>query len=68
MTTRKREIPIGGEAVNEDAAPAAAEDTVPADDRDALTKERDQLADSLLRLRAEFDNYRRRSAGAHRCA
>ena len=67
MTTRKREIPIDGGAMSEDPAPAAeaagaAGDAAPADDRDALTKERDQLADSLLRLRAEFDNYRRRSA------
>ncbi len=67
MTTRKREVPIDGGAVNEDPALAAEaavaeEAAVPADDRDALTKERDQLADSLLRLRAEFDNYRRRSA------
>lgn len=28
-----------------------------------LSRERDVLADSLLRLRAEFDNYRRRAAG-----
>lgn len=31
-------------------------------ERDALTGERDTLNDSLLRLRAEFDNYRRRTA------
>jgi molecular chaperone GrpE len=65
MTTRKREIPIDSgpkaeEPVAADVAeaPAAAS---PADDREALLVERDQLADSLLRLRAEFDNYRRRS-------
>ncbi len=27
-----------------------------------MTQERDELSDALLRLRAEFDNYRRRSA------
>ena len=40
-------------AVHSDAPGEAAE---------AVTTERDELADSLLRLRAEFDNYRRRSA------
>jgi molecular chaperone GrpE len=31
-------------------------------ERDALAAERDCLADSLLRLRAEFDNYRKRAS------
>ena len=71
MTTRKREIPIDGGPVAEDAALAATEAAevvdaggakAPVDDRDAVARERDQLADSLLRLRAEFDNYRKRSA------
>jgi molecular chaperone GrpE len=31
-------------------------------ERDALAKERDTAADSLLRLRAEFDNFRRRTS------
>jgi len=42
-------------------APVAGSDGAPQDVQ-ALAKERDVLADSLLRLRAEFDNYRRRSA------
>jgi molecular chaperone GrpE len=66
MTTRKREVPIEGEAATEESAPAQVaevpEVTVSAEDGDALVKERDQLADALLRLRAEFDNYRKRSA------
>ena len=64
MTTRKTEIPINGGDPTEDQAPAeaAAVGAAPADDSDALAAERDQLADVLLRLRAEFDNYRRRSA------
>jgi molecular chaperone GrpE len=68
MTTRKREIPIDGTPEPEDPDFAAGgttevtDSTAPADERDAVTKERDQLADALLRLRAEFDNYRRRSA------
>ncbi|OFW61520.1 MAG: nucleotide exchange factor GrpE [Actinobacteria bacterium RBG_16_64_13] len=31
-------------------------------ERDALVRERDEAADSLLRLRAEFDNFRRRAS------
>jgi len=38
----------------------AAAAQAPADEKEALAKERDALAESLLRLRAEFDNYRRR--------
>jgi molecular chaperone GrpE len=34
----------------------------PEGELEALIKERDGLADSLLRLRAEFDNYRKRAA------
>ena len=70
MTTRKREMPIEGTDAVEEPAPAqdsgnaatAAAPAAGADDRDAIAAERDQLADALLRLRAEFDNYRRRSA------
>jgi molecular chaperone GrpE len=65
MTTRKREIPIDADTAAEEPVPAGVAEafspTAPADDLDALIKERDQLADALLRLRAEFDNYRRRS-------
>jgi len=67
MTTRKKTIPIGG--AEEPAAPRtgeeplpAAEGTAPGDEREALAQERDRLSDSLLRLRAEFDNYRKRAA------
>jgi molecular chaperone GrpE len=41
------------------AGPAAS---APEGELEALTKERDDLSDSLLRLRAEFDNYRKRAA------
>ena len=34
----------------------------PKGELEALAKERDDLSDSLLRLRAEFDNYRKRAA------
>ena len=44
-------------------APAETPAAVPtaADQADMLAAERDALSDALLRLRAEFDNYRRRS-------
>ncbi len=67
MTTRKTTIPIDGpdhpaaSRVGEEPRPAS-EDAVPGDQREALLQERDRLADSLLRLRAEFDNYRKRAA------
>jgi len=41
--------------------PATGADAAPQDVQ-ALLKERDELAEALLRLRAEFDNYRKRSA------
>lgn len=48
----------------EEFRPAADETPEPAPsvDIDALQKERDDLADRLLRMRAEFDNYRKRMA------
>jgi molecular chaperone GrpE len=67
MTTRKKTIPVDG--LENATAPRlgeeprrAAEDAVPGDERDVLAQERDRLADALLRLRAEFDNYRKRAA------
>jgi molecular chaperone GrpE len=76
MTTSKRQIPIddhkskAGEATA--AAPrdpaqapeaaAAPESGAPAGEREVLLRERDTLADSLLRLRAEFENYRKRAS------
>ena len=42
-----------------EATPAAV--PTPADQADMLAAERDALSDALLRQRAEFDNYRRRS-------
>ena len=41
---------------------AAQETGVSGDGLEAITRERDALADSLLRLRAEFENYRRRAS------
>ena len=64
--------PPGDGTSEEDAAPAPAEETglqgvdaapLPALSREQveeLRKERDELADQLLRKRAEFDNYRKR--------
>jgi molecular chaperone GrpE len=74
MTTGKRYIPINGHdaAGPQTGAPGGSEE--PAAYADApesaateaaalqeLARERDVLADSLLRQRAEFDNYRRRA-------
>jgi molecular chaperone GrpE len=47
------------EAVDEVAVLAAERDRLAAE-RDRLATERDALTDSLLRLRAEFDNFRKR--------
>lgn len=54
------ETPTTEEAAKE--AAVAAEAMAPADEYEALRNERDELSDALLRLRAEFDNYRRRSS------
>jgi molecular chaperone GrpE len=74
MTTSKRQIPTDdsnlGEASEADPRdPARAPETAaapgpgaPAGEREVLLRERDTLADSLLRLRAEFENYRRRAS------
>jgi molecular chaperone GrpE len=40
----------------------AAEGAVPADRVEELERERDEYLDSLQRLKAEFDNYRKRAA------
>lgn len=76
MTTSKKRITIDdqepkpGEAAG--AAPwdpaqapeaaAAPGPGAPVGEREALLRERDTLADSLLRLRAEFENYRKRAS------
>ena len=39
-----------------------AEEAEEADELDAVTRERDDYLDRLLRLKAEFDNYRKRAA------
>jgi molecular chaperone GrpE len=49
----------GAQAESTEGMPAAA---APEGELESLTEERDELADSLLRLRAEFDNYRKRAA------
>ena len=57
------------EADPEEASPAAEEparepdpvvESPPAEEMEALRREREELRDSLLRRRAEFENYRRR--------
>ncbi len=70
MTSGKTNIPIdGGPQAEYPTAPKTAEaDVTDADgaalavDCEAVARERDELVDALLRLRAEFDNYRRRSS------
>ncbi len=52
--TEKQAEPAPAES---DAQAASARETI-----EALTAERDQLKDQLLRMRAEFDNYRKRTA------
>ena len=57
--------PAGGaEPVEESDAGGASEaglaGSPPADETEALRRERDELRDELLRRRAEFENYRRR--------
>ena len=46
----------------EETVPAAAEEDVVEDQLAALVKERDDYLDALQRLKAEFDNYRKRVA------
>jgi molecular chaperone GrpE len=46
----------------EDAAQNVEEET-PVDELAAVTRERDEYLDALQRLKAEFDNYRKRVAG-----
>jgi molecular chaperone GrpE len=41
--------------------PVTGTDEVPVADVDELTRERDEYLDSLQRLKAEFDNYRKRT-------
>lgn len=76
MTTSKKQIPINdhepelgeaGDAAPGEPARAAEAAGAPvsgatAGEREVLLRERDILADSLLRLRAEFENYRRRAS------
>lgn len=66
MTASKKRIPVdsAGDTSTSpavDGRPEDAKPATPADERAELQEERDRLADSLLRLRAEFDNYRKRS-------
>jgi len=42
--------------------PVTGTDEVPVTDVEELTRERDEYLDSLQRLKAEFDNYRKRAA------
>lgn len=71
MTTSKRRIPINGEDAeaqaegarpNEFAAAGSGAGSPNEAALEDLTREKEALADSLLRLRAEFDNYRKRAA------
>jgi molecular chaperone GrpE len=76
MTTSKRQIPIDDhkpkaaevpEAATRDVDQASATAAGPeyealAGERETLLRERDTLADSLLRARAEFENYRKRAS------
>lgn len=71
-----RKIPVDDPAsppdvgsVGADGAPPAAEpqtapapDAAPADPLEALVAERDEYLDALQRLKAEFENYRKRAA------
>ena len=50
------------EQVEEAAAPVEAQ----ADPLEAVTRERDEYLDTLQRLKAEFDNYRKRVAGGEK--
>ena len=53
------ELGLGEERQEDGAVPDGA---VPDDDAvDRLTAERDEYLDALLRLKAEFDNYRKRN-------
>ena len=75
MTPAKRRItidnhdPVAGQTPGASAetaeavlTPEATQTTAAAAALDIVARERDALADSLLRLRAEFDNFRRRAA------
>ncbi|MCC6486408.1 MAG: nucleotide exchange factor GrpE [Candidatus Hydrogenedentes bacterium] len=68
-TELEKRLEAEAEAETQEAAPgtgpeeqAPQEPAPPAIDVEALQKERDALADQLLRARAEFDNYRKRMA------
>ncbi|MBN2370897.1 MAG: nucleotide exchange factor GrpE [Vicinamibacteria bacterium] len=50
------------ESSDEIGLEALPDDSAGADETDALRRERDFLADQLLRKRAEFENYRKRTA------
>ncbi|MFO7974949.1 MAG: nucleotide exchange factor GrpE [Candidatus Hydrogenedentota bacterium] len=70
QTQGLQEEPAEEEHANDKADPEAAsadaDESVPPEaavaDIEALTVERDELKDQLLRARAEFDNYRKRTA------
>ncbi|MFH0916374.1 MAG: nucleotide exchange factor GrpE [bacterium] len=62
---REAEAPNSGSPADQDPAARTAASSTAATEAGALneaTRERDTLSDSLLRLRAEFENFRRRAA------
>jgi molecular chaperone GrpE len=61
MTDPKVTPKAGTDSPEEESVP----ELVPAPDLAALEKERDEYLDSLRRLKAEFDNYRKRTAREH---
>ena len=63
MTTDKKQIPVEPEdsGVPDGAQPDAAQSDVAQPETDEVARQRDELSDQLLRLRAEFENYRRRA-------
>ncbi len=60
MATNKKET--SEEVVNETKAEETVEETVEVSETEALKKEIEELKDSKLRLAAEYDNFRKRSA------
>ncbi len=61
MATNKKET-SEKEVLNENKAEETVEETVEVSETEALKKEIEELKDSKLRLAAEYDNFRKRSA------